>query len=618
MDETVTHFAILVPGTGPHREDEKPKGTFMKKAKKFREMLRETCRREFADTNACVEMVPIEFHADMHSLGTTNERMDKVTLPSIPWIRTLDNEVIGDIMYYFSTFHGRQMLEMVTNKLNSAHSAFIEAHPGFNGQIDLIAHSLGGLICYELLYLMDRRRSAAQPGGLEEERYRGLPSLHFTPNRLFTMGAPLGGTMVFRNLVFGDYVMGPVGYHNIFHPYDPFGYRTEPLADAAFADTPAVPITGVPAEEPSAVGKPRRLSMGRVGSMVDLGRTFVDAMAVAPVAISSTVLRAARTTASLPKSVAHRVGSAKQKSSTSEKGPLRRRMSELLGVSESKSTSWVAPAEARRRHSRRSLSRLLLRRQPSTHSASKPLDPEEAMAAQPSKQQQGSLSSTDKPDAERSSDSSSTLSGSCTPHLAATLNAMAASEDTPLAADAHKLESYSMGGYGDVEADSMVGQIMQIFALSRPPDKVQQLAEAQGLPLSSRIVSQHVPIRPTLTTPPQPTAEQPQKPEPLQKPEPPKPSPLPLRRANTLPLAVADGRHRLRASKRHKHSADSAVLEPRERSRLPYSERMDYIIPFTKRHLQNEYWLGFQAHFSYWTSKEVVHHILYHMVRKPI
>ncbi|KAJ2380863.1 hypothetical protein GGI23_007707, partial [Coemansia sp. RSA 2559] len=119
-EEEITHYAILVPGTGPHREDEKPKGMFMKKAQRFRSMLRETCKREFASTNACVEMEPIEFHADMHALESANPRMDSVTLPSIPWIRTMDNEVIGDILYYFTSFHGHRMLEIVICKLNDA------------------------------------------------------------------------------------------------------------------------------------------------------------------------------------------------------------------------------------------------------------------------------------------------------------------------------------------------------------------------------------------------------------------------------------------------------------------------------------------------------------------
>ncbi|KAJ2860129.1 hypothetical protein GGH94_005705 [Coemansia aciculifera] len=56
-EPAITHFAILVPGT----------------AKRFREMLQNTCRREFGDSGACVDMAAIDYHADMHALGTTNE-----------------------------------------------------------------------------------------------------------------------------------------------------------------------------------------------------------------------------------------------------------------------------------------------------------------------------------------------------------------------------------------------------------------------------------------------------------------------------------------------------------------------------------------------------------------
>ncbi|PIA12589.1 hypothetical protein COEREDRAFT_51821, partial [Coemansia reversa NRRL 1564] len=114
-------------------------------------MVHEVCRQDFLETGAKVEMVPILFHSDLHALPSTKSRMDKVTLPSIPWIRTMDNEVIGDILYYFSTFHGHEILYMIINKLNAAYSGFLEKHPEFNGPVSLVAHSLGGLICYEIL-----------------------------------------------------------------------------------------------------------------------------------------------------------------------------------------------------------------------------------------------------------------------------------------------------------------------------------------------------------------------------------------------------------------------------------------------------------------------------------
>ncbi|KAJ1661771.1 hypothetical protein IW140_006449 [Coemansia sp. RSA 1813] len=876
-EEEITHFAILVPGTGPHREDEKPKGSFMKKAKKFRSMLKETCKREFSSTNACVEMEPIEFHADMHALESANRRMDSVTLPSIPWIRTLDNEVIGDILYYFSAFHGHRMLDMVIRKLNDAYHGFMARHPRFDGQIDLIAHSLGGLICYEILYLMDQRKrnhrgegGSAAGGKWEASRYEGLPDLEFSPNRLFTMGSPLGGTMVFRNLSFAEYLMGDVGYHNIFHPYDPFGYRTEPLVDDSYADTPAVPITSRPemhaleslSEENDSgsmaqggtyhfrrtmhrQSTERRTSLG--GYVTDIGRTVVDAVVIAPITISSTMLRAAKSTVAAPvTAMARRMSNSTGSTVLEEEHladsqhprKLRHRMSMLLGVSSAKqaeggrdqmpraispsrkSLSWIVPSKSSQlsfysgnrqyaagHQRRRSLSRLLhhsryraddkspgstlrhseadIAKQAAGGDSSDTQSSESKRTAQEDDRSKLVSSPTPMDDAENHSSSSNSERQSsypCSSLVAAAVGAMATSDtaqqqqqqeaeeqeedddydqdtaETPpsptqrtnhqstgttnsrlegymMATSNQPLQQHNHGKYGasydniNVDTDDMVGHIMRIFSLSRPPGKRQQLAEAQGLPLSSHLLSSHcypsggsgIPISASLTTPR--TANSSAAPvssssdmavrahkyrkqrHSAQKPttttattttttttttatggEEPSASSgrsgaiyssassgsaqmeAGVRRANTLPLALADGRHRLRASSsKHARRYAAVVAEPCElptfekahtaigngshqddtntksvlpaeaasssgrkdsailsidnsetdEPRLPYAERMDYIIPFTKRHLQNEYWLGFQSHFSYWTSKEVVYHILYHVVCKP-
>ncbi|KAJ2524686.1 hypothetical protein GGI11_000639 [Coemansia sp. RSA 2049] len=940
LDEEITHFAILVPGTGPQREDEKPKGTFMKKAKKFRKMLRETCSREFADMHACVEMEPIEFHSDLHALDSAKGRMDAVTLPSIPWIRTLDNEILGDILYYFSSFHGHRLLEMVITKLNAAYQSFVERHPRFSGQVDLIAHSLGGIICYEILYLMDQRKRQGENAGdrgkviggaWESARYEGLPDLEFVPNRLFTMGSPLGGAMVFRNLSFGEYLMGGVGYHNIFHPYDPLGYRTEPLVDDSYVDTPAMPITGGPnmhdaldddeategAEEGSSfaargMGARRRTKRNRTlgrqtnggqraslsGYVTGVGRTMVDAMVIGPLTISSTVLHAAKSTVAVPvNAMARRMSSSGGAGATvDDEGPgeshprkLRHRMSMLLGVSSAKnddhaqgmpsdavssnkkSFSWIVSSSRLQSlsldagsssskqnvgstHGRRSsLSRLLHRSwfggNENNSSSNKLFGPGQLRPLEVHDGGQASdnasdthISTEEKEDAKHTSlqqhqrnhsnvisfpetledaddnngNSSSSSSNSenmllylCSPHVAAAVSAIATtdpaqrqgkpadkgaeeSEDEAgvetlpvqvsdrrptrridrrrsaktLGPQLDKLDRYTMATekdeqkqsaqrdtrrstYGNaVDTDDLVGYIMRIFSLSRPPDKRQQLAEAQGLPLSSRLLSSSrnhhrlqnhsagVPISASRTVPhtstdirapplsaldkgsnsdnsemrkKKSTAENSHRSSaskrmtvattadiefPIdsiggEKGDAANPClQAGLRRANTLPLALADGRRRLRASSSssrlrssgwaapaefmeaqahgeetkeeppihalspmpanydtdsgsdensHQNEADldknsspslsssrhdegihlGAVDSDKQRG-LPYPERMDYIIPFTKRHLQNEYWLGFHSHFSYWTSKEVVYHILYHMVRKPM
>ncbi|KAJ2137381.1 hypothetical protein GGH17_001585 [Coemansia sp. RSA 788] len=690
-DENVTHLLILVPGTGPQSENETPKGTFDKKAVRFREMLRSMCAQEFEHTGANVEMVRILYHADLHALETAKERMDKVTLPSIPWIRSIDNERIGDILYYYSTAHGRRMLAMIINKLNAAYTSFIAAHPTFKGPVSIVAHSLGGLICYEILYMMHARRRGCVVGGeWETQRFVGLPDLEFEPERLFTMGSPHGGTMVFRHLDFAEYTMGPVGFHNIFHPYDPFGYRTETLVDDAYADIPAVPIS-----VPSSRSSSRLTRHSLSSSMAGLGKSLVDAVVVAPVTLSSTMLRVARSSVSAPS----------QSRPTGESHSHMRRISSLLGITQGDKSAASEPAtedeHVPRGQRKRSISRLLpfsltRRFERTQEDESQSTTPEDES---PSKTSEDKIPSAPVPS---STSSANMFSFACNSHVAATLGAMADTDehvDDSVDSSAAHLRTYAIdnapislsidssagpisgdahAGTGSVvvqgstelsdEADTreesvadhmddmMLSQLMRIFSLSRPPGRDQQLAEAQGLPLSSRVMSlRRTKLHPTRTVSPA-----------LQ--EPCTASVVPcaatcgdveaqgdsVRRANTLPLALADGRRMVRAmtgsapqeptfdhtqklelpqASHHSGSVvpsrlptppaehiDEAVspvltIDTPSEPALPYSERMDYIVPFTKRHLQNEYWLGFQAHYSYWTSRDVVHHILHHIIK---
>ncbi|KAJ1720554.1 hypothetical protein LPJ53_004833 [Coemansia erecta] len=609
-----THLVILVPGTGPHREDEKPKGMFMRKAHKYRQQFRDTCRRHFPA--AAVEMVPIEYHYDMHGLETANRRMAKATLPSIPWIRTMDNEVIGDILYYFSTFHGRAMLAMVIGKLNAAYAAFAADHAGFAGPVSLVAHSLGGIICYEILYCMaQRRRGGSFAANIELERYRDLPELQFAPDRLFTLGSPIGGTMVFRNLTMDAFHMGAVGYHNIFHPFDPFGYRTEPLHDDRYADEPAVPVTAAAAAAaaaaPAAAGRMRRrASLG--SSVADLGKNVRDAVVLAPVTLYEAVR--ARATAG-----GHRRTHG-------------RRRSLLAPLFAPADRSPDGSAGGSRRHS---VSRLLGFRSLS-------------LGFSHHGHGHGHASSRTPPEPRDESSSAS---------------------PRPAASSEKKAEPRRENALDATAPDDMLGQLLRIFGPSRPPDRTQQLAESQGLPLASRLLAAAhgqqaagngsgggvtrggVELRATNTVPLDVNGLL--------------ACPPALDRADAtaaLPeapvCAVHVGRHTPRRTRSlpdgellgayaalaaagaadaaagtaagspgppgpqqiaqgaRSSTAPAATPEPRLPP-LPYAERMDYIIPFTKRHLQNEYWLGFHAHFSYWTSKDVVYHILHHMILNP-
>ncbi|KAJ1950331.1 hypothetical protein FBU59_000732 [Linderina macrospora] len=612
--------------------------------------------------------------------------MNKVTLPSIPWIRTMDNDVVGDILYYFSTYHGRAMLRIVTEKLNAAYDAFKEQHPYFNGPISLVAHSLGGMICYEILYYQKLLSAAhkqhlkiSQIAKVEHERYVELPRLKFTPTRLFTMGSPHGGTFVFRILDFDRYNIAPVGFHNIFHPYDPFGYRTEPLVDDAFADSPAVPVIGRPPVELDA----RRQSL--TGSVAEFGRSLVDSAMTAPQTISSGMLKAARTSVTLPfTAVSSIIGNSG--SSSHHHMPARSSTSPMvIGAAE-----YDTETKTKRRgrissnikgffRSSKTTTVTVVNVKNATEEANQQQESAETQTSGEGhclhNQLPGSNHTEDTPALDTSN-----------PELARE------SPQEPPPEQAIGRRSHRPEDGGDLE---MMSHLRHIFRPTMPPSEDQRLAETQGLPLSSRLMTIRRPkIRNTQTLPANLDEISPAVAVPDSESRPSNYRPdNSITPSNSNESSTKDGEEEesgivgylaasllayrsrndgeeeteLAGGTRRRNSSppvpdaklfggsgsgdfgswkpslptldddavqddknnkeeeeeDTAVITSTETtvsgsedmvSKLPYGERMDYIVPFSKKHLQNEYWLGLQAHFSYWTSKEVMFHIVFSMV----
>ncbi|OZJ04405.1 hypothetical protein BZG36_02393 [Bifiguratus adelaidae] len=70
-----------------------------------------------------------------------------------------------------------------------------------------------------------------------------IPSLDFPLHTVFMAGSPLAVTLVIRQQSFTTYhPPPPTRLINIFHPFDPLGYRLEPQVDDAFATIPPVSI----------------------------------------------------------------------------------------------------------------------------------------------------------------------------------------------------------------------------------------------------------------------------------------------------------------------------------------------------------------------------------------
>ncbi|RCI02114.1 hypothetical protein CU098_002103, partial [Rhizopus stolonifer] len=145
-----------------------------------------------------------------------------------------------DVLYYFSKDRGQVIVDNVTRLFNTSYQNFMEKHPNFNGKIAIMGYSLGGIITWDIL---SHQREPTTPE--ETAMYNKLDvkfsKLDFKPNFFFGLGSPVGAVLTFRG-------QDPRYYHpdfditfeNIFHPFDPLGYRFEPLFSDYFIDKPAV------------------------------------------------------------------------------------------------------------------------------------------------------------------------------------------------------------------------------------------------------------------------------------------------------------------------------------------------------------------------------------------
>ncbi|KAF9128309.1 hypothetical protein BGW39_005181 [Mortierella sp. 14UC] len=274
-DQPAHHVIFVVHGMG--RQLEVPFGNYEKN-----ECTRTVLQSQFHELETNVHIIPIEWHAKLHSM--VDERMALASLRTVPKVRLVMNDYMADILYYFNPHFGTQIVRMIVDELNEAYDLFLEKHPDFNGKISVYALSLGGVAMFDILTCQDdddaeeeqSEASTAATGNparaevkteetkegekdcvqepptkkarvrkQDQPKFRAvIPKLKFRPEYLFTVGSPVGAVMVMRNLDWETFhPPDDIIHHNLFHPFDPLGYRLEPLIDPVFAGVPAAIIS---------------------------------------------------------------------------------------------------------------------------------------------------------------------------------------------------------------------------------------------------------------------------------------------------------------------------------------------------------------------------------------
>lgn len=159
--------------------------------------------------------------------------MNRITLPTCSIMRKVNNDMLSDVLFYFTSFHGQTVLNIVARELNRLYHKYRETHPHFSGKVAIVGHSLGGIITYDLLSNQVKAVSLdgspiSYPNTDPDARNNAThypiiyPKLDFEPCHLFALGSPVGAVLIMRGQTFPYYSpQTKTEFHNIFHLYDP-------------------------------------------------------------------------------------------------------------------------------------------------------------------------------------------------------------------------------------------------------------------------------------------------------------------------------------------------------------------------------------------------------------
>uniref|UniRef100_A0A6V0AGG1 DDHD domain-containing protein n=1 Tax=Pseudo-nitzschia australis TaxID=44445 RepID=A0A6V0AGG1_9STRA len=237
-----------------------------------------------------VEFLPILWYHKVHNKSSAmTKSLMSVTLNTIPALRSIANDVVLDVLLYMTPNYCHAVLNSVTDEIFSVKGKIEKTFPNFSkkGKFSLIGHSLGSVICWDLLSLKKNSMrdgdnehgvhivasktasNASNIAFIEEtssdegetfcanavnENGGGawgplLPKalervLPFEPDFTMFMGSPIGLFLSLRGAhavfdairdahsqkpLISPFTLPTGAVYNIFSPSDPVAYRLEPL-----------------------------------------------------------------------------------------------------------------------------------------------------------------------------------------------------------------------------------------------------------------------------------------------------------------------------------------------------------------------------------------------------
>jgi len=115
-----------------------------------------------------IELIPIEWFDRIHSSSSDlMKSLKATTLQTIPALRAIANDVVFDVMMYLTPEFCKVVLECVSVQIEDLFYRFQDVHPDFKsngGKFSLIGHSLGSVIVWDLLSVLNDRSAKKVTG----------------------------------------------------------------------------------------------------------------------------------------------------------------------------------------------------------------------------------------------------------------------------------------------------------------------------------------------------------------------------------------------------------------------------------------------------------------------
>lgn len=202
-DIPCTHLLVCVHGIGESLWSRKSFGQnpFEKNCDVFRSLLADS-----ENSSSRIEVLHIHWYHILAESGYA-KRIEDISLPTIPLFRQLANEAISDVIFYLNEQHKTRVLTHVRERFVHLVETFKTRNPTFAGKVSLVGHSLGSVICFDLLTEKD------SPIAVENLFLLGSPlSMFWTATGTDPLPLKTANGRVF----------------NIMQPNDPVAYRIEP------------------------------------------------------------------------------------------------------------------------------------------------------------------------------------------------------------------------------------------------------------------------------------------------------------------------------------------------------------------------------------------------------